>query len=112
MMLHTREDGVVVLRIKAVPGARRSQIVGVLAMPDGERLKVRIAAPPEDGEANKAICRLIAETLGARTSTVKILTGATSAEKTVGISGLGAGHAAGLDEVAIRERIMERLLSG
>ena len=100
------ESGCFVLRIKAVPGARSDQIAGVLALPDGERLKVRIAAPSEDGAANKAICRLIARTLGVRTYTVTLLSGTTSTEKAVGISGLGAGNAARLDEETIRERLL------
>ena len=56
--------GAWLLPIKAVPGARRNTIVGPL----GTRLKVRIAAPPEDGKANRAIRRLIADALGLRPS--------------------------------------------
>src|SRR5688500_13727470 len=47
--LRATADGVEI-RLKAVPGARRSQIAGVL----GDRLKLRIAAPPADGQANRA----------------------------------------------------------
>src|SRR5690349_990673 len=34
--------------LKVVPGSRRDQIVGGL----GDRLKVKVSAPPEDGRAN------------------------------------------------------------
>jgi uncharacterized protein len=71
------------LLIKAVPGARRSQIVGML----GDRLKVRIAAPPEGGKANKAICELLAAALGVKPRQVEVIAGHTSAEKTVRIEG-------------------------
>lgn len=47
------------LRIKAIPGARRSGTAGLI----GNRLKVKVNAPPENGKANEAICRLIASKL-------------------------------------------------
>jgi len=53
---------------QAVPGASRSGIAGVL----GDRLKVRISAPPEAGKANDAICELIAQALGIKTRHVRI----------------------------------------
>jgi uncharacterized protein (TIGR00251 family) len=52
-------DGVLV-RVWVVPGASRSQIDGV----HGDRLKIRIAAPPEDGRANRAVTRLLEARLG------------------------------------------------
>ena len=74
------------LPIKAVPGARggRDEITGWL----GDRLKLRVSAPPEGGKANKAICNLLAETLGLRPRDVEIVTGHTSPEKTADIPSL------------------------
>lgn len=77
----------VTILIKAVPGARRDQIAGML----GDRLKVRVAAPPEDGRANAAICRTIASALGIKERDVRILSGHTHPEKTVAIDGLADG---------------------
>lgn len=74
------------LPIKAVPGARADSIVGPL----GDRLKIRVSAPPEGGKANKAICALIARSLGVRRSAVTIASGATNPEKTVRIEGVSA----------------------
>ena len=93
-------DGALFIRIKAVPGASKDQIAGVLDMPGGERLKVRISAPPEGGKANKAVCNLIARTIGARAKQVSIEAGTTSAEKTVRVD--GPLPAAGLDELRAR----------
>jgi uncharacterized protein (TIGR00251 family) len=78
------------LDIKAVPGARRDEIAGPL----GDRLKVRTSSPPEDGRANKAICTLIAQTLGLRPAAVTLVRGQTSAQKTLRIVGLTAADAA------------------
>jgi len=69
----------VLIRIKAVPGASRQEIAGPL----GNRLKVRVSAPPEGGRANKAVCQLIARALGVKPKQVSIEAGRTSPEKTV-----------------------------
>ena len=69
------------LRVKVVPGASRSEIVGVL----GDRLKIRIAAPPEHGKANHALLLLIADWLG--TKNIHRIAGHGSAEKTLRVTG-------------------------
>lgn len=76
-----------VLRVKVVPGSRRDQIVGPL----GDRLKVKVAAPPEDGRANQAVCRLLAKELGIRAQSVRVVAGQTSPEKLVRVEGVRAG---------------------
>ncbi len=75
--------------IKAVPGASRDQIAGAL----GERLKIRVAAPPEGGKANRAICELVAEALGVKASAVEVMSGHTGAEKVLAIAGVGVERA-------------------
>ena len=72
------------LAIKVVPGASRSEIAGTL----GDRLKVRVAAPPEGGKANRALVEVLSRWLGVRD--VEIVAGHSSAEKTVRVSGLSA----------------------
>lgn len=69
------------LRLKVVPGASRSEIVGPL----GDRLKVRVSAPPEGGEANRAVVELISRWLSAD---VRIVRGHGGAEKTLEVRGL------------------------
>jgi uncharacterized protein (TIGR00251 family) len=76
--------GGVELRLKVVPGASRSAIVGAL----GNRLKVRVAAPPEAGKANRAVVELLAAALGVKD--VRITAGHSGPEKTVLIVGLDA----------------------
>ena len=70
------------LAIKVVPGASRTVIAGPL----GDRLKVRVAAPPEGGKANRALVEVLREWLGVRD--VEIVAGRSSAEKTVRALGL------------------------
>lgn len=65
--------------IKAVPGASRNEVVGLV----GERLKVRVAAAPEAGKANKAICETVAQALGVKVRSVTIEIGATNPEKVI-----------------------------
>ena len=72
--------------VKAVPGASRDQIVGML----GGRLKIKIAAPPEDGKANAAICELVAATLGLKTRQVEVVAGHGNAEKVLEVRGMDA----------------------
>ena len=75
-------EGGLELAIKVVPGASRSGIAGVL----GDRLKVRVAAPPEGGKANRALVEVLARWLGVRD--VEIIAGHSSAEKIVRVSGV------------------------
>lgn len=77
------------MRLKVVPGSRRDQIVG----PYGDRLKVKVAAPPEDGRANQAVCQLLAVQLGIASRAVTIIAGHTNSEKTAQIDGVTAREA-------------------
>ena len=87
-------QGGVLIRVKAVPGASRDAVAGVLGEGGSARLKVRVSAPAEGGKANKAICALLADALGTSKKQVCIETGMTSPEKTVRV--------VGMDESAVR----------
>lgn len=82
----TQQPDAVTLSIKAVPGARRSETAGPL----GDRLKLRVAAPPEGGKANKAICEFFAKALGVRKTAVSITAGQSDPHKTIRIDGVTA----------------------
>ena len=73
----------VLLWVKAVPGASRNQIAGLL----GDRLKVRVSAPPEGGKANKAICKLLTKALGVKANQISIESGETNPEKVLRVAG-------------------------
>lgn len=83
-MIGMASDGAVLIAVKAVPGAKRDEVAGVL----GERLKVRVSQPPEGGKANRAICALLARELGVRASAVSVVRGESAAEKVVRVKGV------------------------
>lgn len=83
-------DDHLLLRIKAVPGASRDAVAGPL----GDRLKIRISAPPEGGQANIAIVKLLASTLDLNRSQVEISSGHGSPEKTIRLEGIDLASAA------------------
>ena len=76
-------SGAVVLDLHVQPGAKRTEVAG----PHGERLKVRLAAPPVDGAANDELVRFLAEAFGVPRRQVTIVSGAASRAKRVRIEG-------------------------
>jgi uncharacterized protein (TIGR00251 family) len=83
--LESRNDGVVI-PVRAKPAARRNAIEGVH---DGA-LRVSVTPAPERGKANKAICDLIARTLGLNKSRVTLIQGEASPHKHVLVCGMTA----------------------
>lgn len=89
----TPQSGGFVLAIKVVPNSSRDQIAGML----GEELKVKVAQPPEDGKANKAVEALLAKTFGITAGHVQVIAGHSQPHKKVLI--------VGPDEKTIRDKI-------
>jgi uncharacterized protein (TIGR00251 family) len=54
----------------------------------GSGWKVRVAAAPEDGKANDAVVRLLADTLSLPARDVRIVSGRSSRDKTVALEGM------------------------
>jgi len=85
-----RDDaGAVVLELLVQPRASRTRVVGEH---DG-RLKVQLAAPPVDGEANQALIEFLAGALGVRKADVTLARGQTGRRKTVRVVGVTAAQA-------------------
>ncbi|MFM8980227.1 MAG: DUF167 family protein [Planctomycetia bacterium] len=82
-------DGRLLLQVKVVPGAASEGVAGAL----GERLKVRVAAPPAAGAANAALLRLLARALGCPQRDLALVAGAGTPRKTVAIRGVALGAA-------------------
>src|SRR5205807_10415494 len=73
------------LRLRVAPGAARAGVVGR----HGDAWKVRVAAVPEDGRANEAVVRLLAETLSIPRDAVTLVSGHGGRDKIVELAGLG-----------------------
>ena len=69
--------------VRVVPRSSRNKIEI-----HGEGLKVWITAPPVDGQANGAVCSLLAKSLGIAPSRVAISRGEASREKLIEVAGL------------------------
>ena len=82
------------IRVRLTPRAARDQI----APGEGDGYVARVTAPPVDGRANEALCRLIARRAGVAPSRVKLVRGAKSRDKTVSVEGL--------DAATLRERLL------
>jgi len=80
--------GGIVLFVRLTPKAAFDRIEP--PMPEEPHLKARVRAAPEDGKANIALVRLIADWLGLPPTAVSIKAGATSRLKQVLIAGDGA----------------------
>ena len=73
----------VVLSVRVVPGASKSEIVGI----EGDALKVRVAAPPVRGKANKELTKTLARALGIASRDVEVVAGHTARLKKVRVHG-------------------------
>ena len=78
------------LAVRVQPRAARSEIAGLF----GDRIRIRLAAPPVDGAANDALVRFLAGALGVPPREVRIVAGLTSRSKTVIATGVSAEEAA------------------
>jgi uncharacterized protein (TIGR00251 family) len=83
------------LVIRVQPRAKRTEVAGER----GGAVVIRVSAPPVDGRANEAVCRLIAERAGVPRSAVTVVRGQTGRDKVVRVDGLSAD--------AVRESLLK-----
>ncbi len=72
------------LRIRLTPKGGRNALI----KREAETLQVRVAAPPVDGAANRALIMLLSKALGVAISRITIVSGETSREKLLRIEGM------------------------
>ncbi|MCS7286765.1 MAG: DUF167 domain-containing protein [Anaerolineae bacterium] len=70
--------------VTVVPKAKRNEIVGRY----GDAIKVKIAAPPEEGRANEELLSFLAEKLGVKREQLEIVAGASSRNKIISVTGM------------------------
>ena len=92
----------VTLVVRLTPKGGRDSVDGIDRLADGSAvLKVRVRAPPSEGEANAALVRLIAKTLAVPARDVAIVAGGGARIKRLAISGDGPTLIAALERASI-----------
>jgi uncharacterized protein len=87
----------VAVAVKVQPKSRRPGVQGTAPSADGERLRIGVSEPAEDGRANRAACTVLAAALEVAPSSVSVSAGATSREKTLRVTGDATALRTGLD---------------
>ena len=72
------------LRLRVQPRASREAILGWRE----DVLRVAVTAPPVEGEANRAVTRLLARALGVAPSAIRVVQGERSRDKVVRVEGV------------------------
>jgi uncharacterized protein len=95
----------VVVACRLTPRGGRDALDGVAELADGARvLSARVRSAPQDGEANEALCALLADRLGARASQARVVAGSKGRVKQVAVSGDPAALIARLEALWPRRR--------
>jgi uncharacterized protein (TIGR00251 family) len=76
------------LKVTVSPGASRTELVGR----HGDGWRARVAAPPERGRANEALCKLLSDALEVPAGAVRLVGGAGSRSKVVEVDDLTDGE--------------------
>lgn len=84
------------INVQVSPNARHNEVVGF----ESDILKVKIAAPPLQGKANKELIKFLSQTIKISRGSITIERGLTSKKKVIAIVGLN------------RAEIMKRLGAG
>jgi uncharacterized protein (TIGR00251 family) len=76
------QNDTLLLDIQVQPGAKQNQIVRL----HNHRLKIRIAAPPIEGKANRLLLKYVSEMFKVRRTMIKIVSGETRRDKRLSIT--------------------------
>jgi|SRR5215207_1936692 len=86
------------LAVRVTPRASRNEIVELL---DDGTIKVRIAAPPSDNEANETLIEFLSEILGIPKSRLDIVAGVSGRDKLISV--------VNMDAETVHQRILAHL---
>lgn len=78
------KENAVEIFLHCQPGAKKTEVQGTY----GDRLKIRLAAPPIEGRANEALISWLSKTLGISSSKIELLSGDTGRQKRLRILGV------------------------
>jgi uncharacterized protein (TIGR00251 family) len=86
-----RRDGAdLLVEVRVQPRAAKTEFAGLL----GDRLRIRLNAPPVDGRANAALIEFVADVCDVARSRVTLEKGATGRDKRLRLHGVAALPAA------------------
>lgn len=77
------EQGAVILNLRVIPGAKKTEVKGLYG---ATAFHIKVAAPPVEGKANKALFKFLAEEFEVSRGKIQILSGETSRDKVIRIS--------------------------
>lgn len=83
-------EGYIILPVRVTPNARKTEVLGW----EENTLKIKLAAPPVDGKANKALCEFMADWLGVAKRDISLVSGDTSRIKRLKIDVTEKNYAA------------------
>lgn len=66
-----------ILIVRVIPNSSRNEIIGWM----GDALKIKIAAPPVDGKANKELLKFLAKNFQIPITSIRLVSGETSKKK-------------------------------
>jgi uncharacterized protein (TIGR00251 family) len=72
------------LKVRVQPKASRNQVDGF----EDDTLRLRVTAPPTEGQANNGVIALLAKTLGVSKSRLEIVRGHSSRDKIISVQTL------------------------
>jgi len=72
------------INVQVSPNARHNEVLGF----ESDILKVKVAAPPLQGKANKELIKFLSQTLKVNRGSITIERGLTSRNKIIAITGL------------------------
>ncbi len=76
-MIKTTNEGIII-NIKISPNSKKNEIIN-----EGDIIKIKVTAQPIDGKANKALIEFLSKNFKIPKTSIKILKGETSKEKTI-----------------------------
>lgn len=82
------------IEVRLRPRGHSDELLGIV---DGV-LQAKVSAPPVDGKANRALCRLVAKQAGVAPSRVSVIRGEKSRQKVLLIEGI--------DEATLKEKLI------
>jgi uncharacterized protein (TIGR00251 family) len=91
---YSEKDRGLTFAVRVVPRASRTEIAGEY----NGALKIRVAAPPVEGAANREVIRLLAKVFNLPQNAVEIVSGTASKNKIV--------HIVGADSAMLEKRIL------